>query len=254
MTSRCVHCSTPTGDAEVFFCSRCSAQISRRLRAIAGHVRDLENVVVTRQTSHRGERIMVRTSQEFPLVYDVPASAAAAALHTAIRGLLQYAQPGSLRYLGPDESEHMARWLAEHTWALAMHHQAERIYAEVAGLHRAAVAAVDSPAVRVLLGPCAACGGDVRAEETASSVVCDGCGVVLDVAEFKVSVRNRMRGGLATLPELEVFFRGQVRKNLLQVWRNRGRITPVLTGFEGDEPLYRIGIVMDLVAASKRRL
>jgi hypothetical protein len=246
----CVQCTTPTGYSELFLCKVCDVQLERWFGALIGHARDLEEVVVTRLTSHRGERVMVRSSQEFPMPYDATASEAAVELRFDLRWLVGQASTGHTRYHGPEESASMARWLSRHTKSIAMNPDARAIYATVKYRHDATVGAVNIPAARVLLGPCGGCGADVRAEEEATEVTCPGCLRVYGVQEFKDSVRERMRGGLATLPELAVLFKGQVRRNLLHVWCNRGRMRPALS--DDEVTLYRIGDVIDLIGASKR--
>lgn len=72
---------------------------------------------------------------------------------------------------------------------------------------------------------------------------------VHDVAAFRLRMLERTREGLATLPELALIFRGIVRPNLLQVWRNRGRLRQA--GEVRGEPLYSIGEVMDMVNTKK---
>lgn len=248
----CARCEAET-DGQLFLCSRCVHRLSKILLELVHHAVDLEQVVATRLTSHRGERIMVRGSREFPLPFDVAAAEAVWELRSDLAAAVKDAVAQGGVYDDELDSESMAWWLSGHVRLLAAAPDAEETYDVLEHRYEETVRVVNIPAERVLLGPCDhdECGADVRAVRAATAVICGSCLTLHDVEDFKERVRLRMRGGCATFEELQVLFRGQVRENLLRVWRKRGRL-PV-AGTAGGEILYQIGPIMDLVAGSKPR-
>lgn len=253
--SLCCVCHRPEPDA--FLCLACTAQLKTWLQELAGHAVDLEEVVVTRRTSRRSERVMVRGKGESPMPFDDDAAAAAWDLHSDLAAIVRdICEQRGIVYPGVDRSAAMAAWMARNVASMALDPAALDTYDIIRHRHGETVKVVDIPTPRILLGPCDAvvdgrvCGLDVRAPEGAKVVRC-GCMTTHDVAEFQVRVLRRMRDRLATLPELLVLFRGQVRPNLLAVWRSRGRFE--VKGRKGDAELYSIGAVMDMVEQSRVR-
>jgi hypothetical protein len=265
----CVQCHAAQPTADRLLCPTCTAQLHTWLVELAGHAVDLEETVMTCLTSRRGERVQVTGTGETPMPYvDVrePLDLLYDSLHTTVRDVCD---TRGLSYPGVDTSPALAVWLARNVACIALSTDALSTYDEFRSLavgwvdaegkwNRSLVlCAVDTPPRRVLLGPCDGyvgtkpCGADLRATVGAKVAACSTCQTRHDVAEFQARVLARMRESTATLPELTRMLRGQVRPNLLAVWRNRGRLAE--KGQENGEPLYGIGEVMDMVEALRAR-
>jgi hypothetical protein len=252
----CSVCHVPESDA--FLCPTCTAHLHTWLVELAGHAVDLEDVVVPRMTSRRGERVMVTGTTETPLIVDLDASEAAWELHSDLVAIVRdLCESRGITYPGVDRSAALAAWLGRNVASIALDPAALEIFDIVRHRLGETRRVVDIAPAKVWLGRCdamvdgAVCGQDVRAAEGATVVRCKGCMSVIDVAEFRARMLERSRDGAVPFPELVLIFRGVVRPNLLAVWRNRGRLRPVDP--DGAEPLYRVGEVMDMVEALRAR-
>jgi hypothetical protein len=249
------HAAQPTADRPL--CTTCTAHLHTWLVELAGHAVDLEEVVVTRLTSRRGERVQVRGSTEPPQQWNENASTALEELRSDLKAAVNDILGSGVRETLANTVPAMALFAARHVDVLALRPDALATFDVIRHRHGETVRAVDIPPNRVWLGRCDAvvdgvtCGQDVRAAEGATAVRCKGCMSVLDVGEFRARMLERSRDGAVPFPELVLIFRGVVRPNLLAVWRNRGRLRPVDP--DDAEPLYRIGEVMDMVEALRAR-
>lgn len=257
--AQCVQCHSPVTDA--FLCTVCTAQLKTWLQELAGHAVDLEEVVVTRRTSRRSERVMVRGKGELPMPFDDDAAAAAWDLHSDLVAIVRdICEQRGIVYPGVDRSAAMAAWLARHVACIALDPAALETYDVIRHRHGETVKVVDIPTPRILLGPCDAvvdgrvCGLDVRAPEGATVVRC-GCQTVHQVAEFKLGMLVRLRDQLMTAEEIEraVGFYSQMKVNrtTLRQWHKRGQVTATQDAHR--EVRYKCGDVLDRIASQRNR-
>lgn len=260
----CQHCLAPAADA--YLCHDCIDRMRRWLIELMGYAVDLADVVLTRQTSRRGERVMVRGDTETPLAFDPDASEVAWVLHSDLVAITRdLCDVTGTTYPGVDSSAALAAWLAgrKRVTALAARPDALETYQLLR--HLAAngsghdqqptgyvVKAVDISPARVLLGPCdhpvdgGRCGADVRARDEDTTTHCLPCGTVHDVAAFRRRVLDRMGDQLATATEIADHLRGVVKAGTIGRWKGRGKIVA-----HGQTPagadLYRVGDVLSVL-------
>lgn len=285
MTTTCSSCHRPAG---AFLCSTCFAELDRALASVPFLAAELD-VVLMRDVSRGGGAGIVSGTTERPLVVDLDAGETAWVLHNTLaanvrhlaesRGTTYDPHPESVAgFVGPlragwrrewltdgGSSASMAAWLQRALGSIALDPSALEVRDEVLSAVEQAWRVIETPAARILLGPCDAtypvgeygaeryCEADVRAFPEAESVRCRACGAVHDVPAFVERTRERMAGHLATARELADYLRGGFRPGRLEVWRRRGKIEPRACLVESRATLYAVGDVLDVLAAQERQ-
>jgi hypothetical protein len=221
----CVSCHRPSNDQ--FLCNDDTENLKRWLWEMAGHASDLHHVVMTRQTSPRGTKVMVKATTGSPLPLDPGAVTALWALREKIVPIiLALTQERGVRFDAVDTETAMCLWLARNVAAIALSEHALETYRDIKLAHRNVTKAVDVPPPRVWLGRCdktvdgAWCGHDIRASPDEKIVRCPGCLTVYPVAEFRLDVLIKARSHLATAADLAAMLPAFVGKPL-----TRKRIT-----------------------------
>jgi hypothetical protein len=242
----CVSCHRPSNDQ--FLCHDDTEHLKRWLWEMAGHASDLHHVVMTRQTSPRGTKVMVKATTGSPLPLDPGAVTALRALREKIVPIiLALTQERGVRFDAVDTETAMCLWLARNVAAIALSEHALETYRDIKLAHRNVTKAVDVPAPRVWLGRCDAvvdgvtCGQDVRAETGQRHVRCV-CMTVHNVAEFRVRVLEVAADERLTAPVLLKMLGGSLRVGTLRQWKARGRVSPVEV-IDGVD-VWRVGDVL----------
>ena len=267
MTTTCVQCHASSNGQ--FLDATCTAQLKTWLWELAGHAVDLSTTVVTRQTSRRGERIMVTGSSETPLIVDLDAAEVAWVLHNTLVAIAKsLCEDRGQVYDGVDTSPAIAAWLARSVMSISLSPDALETWSTIESLavgymsvtdegvdvwkRSVVLCAVDITLPRVWLGRCDAvvegktCGQDVKATSEETAVRCAGCMTVRDVADFRVATLVKARKFVGTAAELAAMLPAFVGKPL-----TRKRIT-----YYGDaglveridhngDTVYRLGEVVD---------
>lgn len=131
--------------------------------------------------------------------------------------------------------------------------------------------AIDRPADRVYVGTCLAplpdrkhCTTDLYAHRGADTITCPACTVEYDVSARRSWLLDQAENQLATAPEIAraVTALGQpIKVERIRQWAHRGRLIPHTfdeldsdaTGATRIRPLYRVGDVLDLIAAQESK-
>lgn len=172
-----------------------------------------------------------------------------------------------MRHSSPDDGlpadtlTALSRWLLWRVDGLALHEAGSDAVDEITDAVTKCHRIIDRPADRWFAGPCnaeledgAECGRDLYAVAEKGNVKCTGCGAVYDIAERRTwllaAAEDRLHD--ATTIARSVSWLGASPLNAARVrqWASRGRI--VAKGHDGNQPLYRIGDAIDLLAASTK--
>ena len=154
----------------------------------------------------------------------------------------------------------MALWLARHMHQIRRHEAAADIVAEVTAAVRAATRAIDRPAQRVYAGPCPHCRTDLLSKPGHTQVTCTGCGTTHDIGTRQAHMRDQLDDYLGTATYAAAILPGigiHVSAGTIRVWASRHRlevrvVVPAKYGGE-DQPLYRLGDIVDLALARDAR-
>jgi hypothetical protein len=270
-TLTCVICHKP--EAQAFACPTCTSEMRTWLVELAGHAADLQEAVLPRLTSRRGERVQVLGTGETPMPYDPDASEVEWILHNTLVAIVRsLCEDRGITYPGVDRSSSLAHWLSRNVEAIALspdaletydliRHLAVGSHGEEERWRRSIVLSiVDVPPTRVWMGRCDTtiegrpCAQDVRAALDDVSVRCSGCQVTHNVAEFQARVLTAMAGQLATAPEILGYLRGAVKPATFRQWKKRGRMKAVPGVERGGLDLYLIGEVLDVIAQGREKM
>jgi hypothetical protein len=243
----CVQCHR-VETSGMSLCADCTAQLRSWLLELAGHASDLEDVVVPRMTSRRGERVMVTGTTETPLIVDLDASEAAWELHSDLVVIVRdLCESRGITYPGVDRSAALAAWLGRNVAAIALDPAALETFDIVRHRLGETRRVVDIAPAKVWLGRCdavvdgAVCGLDVRCDPGQRHVRCV-CMTVHNVAEFRVRVLEVAADERLTAPVLLKMLGGSLRVGTLRQWKARGRVAPVEV-IDGVD-VWRVGDVL----------
>lgn len=262
-------CPRPTSDR---LCAHHLGLLVTALRAVAtgpedvkgvplqGLYADLQDVVCGRVSLGSGASV-ASTATEAPLPYTPSASDLASVLDNTLATWLRDVAGDYVR--GVTTTVAAAAWLAEHPVDLATHPAADELYDEIIAVVREVERQVDRRPDRVYLGTCGAwvgedrhefdvdqCPAQLYARPGAAVAICRTCGTRYDVAERRAWMLGSAEDALLTAVDCARALSGlgdAVSVNTIRQWKHRGRL--VAHGHDGDRPLYRLGDIIDLLAA-----
>lgn len=251
MSAACQLCEA--GTEGYLLCRRCAGHVTATLRDIPGLAATLEDSIARRVRYSSGIGVSSRAAAETPLPVDLHAAEVATRLHntlgTWVRDIADRTGDGELP---PDDTAALAAWLMQRMSTVRTHPAAGEIGDEIIGVAGRGWRAVDRPAQPLYCGPCDDCGEDLYAPAVASELACAACGAVYEAQARRDWLLDQARDQLATattiaraLPQLL----GQhVTPAMIRGYAHRGRLA-ARPGISG-RPRYRVGDVIDLVAAS----
>lgn len=266
MTTTCITCERPVPGQE-YGCPACARAAERALTAIAGLAADARDVVA-RQV-RRGPAIGRSGAGSRPPL-DLGAAERLAEVTNAIttwvrhvaeeRGANGPESHGDGR-TGMGESDGLAvasRWLCEHLEWLRHRPEWSEAHGDITAAERTLRAIVDGPGERELVGACP-CGTTLYARPGRAVVTCPDCGAEWGTAESRQILIRHVEGMLLTAAEIAGLAvvqdpdrdRQRVRK-LINVWTNRGQLTPAGITADGD-PTYQVGPVLARLADVRPR-
>jgi hypothetical protein len=271
-------CGKPVNGTAI--CDQCEARLTAALRQVPALADDLD-VVLSRQTAAGGSYIgSVQSSRSQPLPYDPAASAAASHLKAVLVGWVRNAVEtrSQARPEGPacpacphgscsvlrgyewpaDRLTALSRYLLRHMDWLRMYDPASEAVDEITH----AVSAVRAVAFRerpetAYAGVCSArtpedpepCPGELYARAGAASVVCPRCQAEHDMHERRRVLLAAVEGVLCTPAEVVAAVTSlsrPVTRQQVERWISRGRL--LSHGVKDEQPLLRVGEVLDLLA------
>lgn len=266
MTTQCATCPRPVPGQE-YGCAHCARVTADRLAAIA-ELAPAARDVAARQT-RRGPAVGGSGGgSRLPLNL-----AAAARLDSAQTAVTTWARhvieerggngPESHgeRRTGADGGTPLgaaARWLTGHVEWFRHRQEWSELYADVAAAERVLRGVVDGPPDRQIVGACE-CETTLYARPGASVVRCRECQATWDVEASREILLKHVADRLLTAAEIAGLAvvqdperdRLKVRK-LINVWTNRGQLTPAGITTDGD-PTYRVGPVLERLADARPR-
>jgi hypothetical protein len=255
----CVRCGRPTADG--YACHGCAQGLAQVLTVAAGHAEDAE-AVLARQTRYGAGG---RGGNDEPLPVDLTAATRYRAVENAIGGWARHVSEATGDAIPPPV------WPTLNTTAIAAQYLAARV-GQLRGWPEAGEAfkelhdtcaqlsrLVDRPADRDLVGMCD-CGKTLYAASGRTVVQCPAvtCKLVWNVAESRDILRRALDGKLVTASEaarLAAYLDGDrtqdaIRK-LIASRAAGGQLGA--HGQIGDEPAYRFGEVVAVLATIQRR-
>ena len=154
----------------------------------------------------------------------------------------------------------MALWLHARLAQVRQHEAAGLIHHEVTAAVERGWQAVNRPAPRVYAGPCPHCRTDLLSRPGHTQVTCTGCGTTHDIAERQAHMRDQLDDYLGTAVYASAILPGigiHVSEGTIRVWASRHRlevrsVVPAKYGGQ-DQPLYRLGDIIDLALARDAR-
>lgn len=232
-------------------------QLRRILHAIADWIADALDDTIARQNRFQtGPKTKPTKKAEQPLPYHQAASDAATDMSGTLDAWIShvcqqrnYPWPGRLRIADA------ARWLANHTTALALCEQSLQAADEIIDAHKRVLRVIDRPRFRNYQGPCQICGGDMWAWQDAQSVTCSACGEVIDKADNDRRIEAELEAQLCTAKELVALVADRYGTTIKpktvhdMAYRKNNPIVVRGSTYEGEK-LYRAG---DVFADLRRR-
>jgi hypothetical protein len=281
----CQICTLEVGD-NAYVCKRCSGQLDRNLREIPSLAEEVETTHLrqSRTAKSAGIGIVLHVDEEDrPLPYNDRAPGRRDELHEILTGYA--AQVVDIRGVDAPQPDlvSLSRFMVGHTEWLRHREDAAECQNEIVTAVHALRRSVDLPPERVFAGPCGAvdydcvfdhdhdsdeacdpqpvpdsppCTGTVfGARSKATHATCDVCGCrhemadrrdwLLKAVEDQLDYAARLSQALSNLGR-------PVADSTIRKWAERGRL--VAHGHdERDRPLYRVGDVIDLIAADASR-
>lgn len=207
-----------------------------------------------------GEGTLPATLRIQPLTYNTNASEVRTDLHATLAGWAHELHQTDEHPLTPTTTGY-SRWLLNHRDRIAGHEHAPQLRDEISYATDQARRAVDRPPQRTYAGPCLTpsadgpCREDLYAKPGADTVRCRTCDTIHDLHERRVWLLAEAEDQLETATHIAQALSTlgqQVNATRIRKWAERGRIVPHGLNLRGD-PTYRIGDVIDLLAADRER-
>ena len=256
-------CSTPSCDhlsPNGFVCGECVHLLDTDLRAVPDLLGELD-ITISRQDHLGGDGSFSRTT-EIPLPLrlnpmevkrDLVATMFTWAAHLALeRGHL----PG---LIATESSAAWSNYLIERLPDVVLNPSAGQICNEIGYIVKVGRRAVDRPLQLRYAGPCDLCGVDLYAHAWADDIKCEGCTHVYAVDARREWLLDQAELHLLTATEMSRALPGLLARDsrgrqpmltaaMIRGWAFRGRLFryPPLPA-RPNEPLYRVGDVLDLV-------
>lgn len=250
--SACATCRRPT-DAPVTLCATCVGVLRDDLLSVPELLDELF-------TARTGQDRLGRAggwpaNDDQPLGYR-PAPLEATERLTIVLGYwaARYAAAFHAAETPPaDDPSACARWLRDALGAIRFADSAGDLLDQVHVVVRIAWRVVDRPAPRCYAGPCD-CGADLYGDPTAPRLRCGGCGATFATGDRRAWVLDALREHLATAAEIAAgvgeLYGEQINRKRINQWHHRGRLTERGVTLGAADPLFRIGDVLELAAAS----
>jgi hypothetical protein len=255
MTAHRCNCGLPAHDTTI--CARCSYELERGLAEIPALVTDMD-LTLSRQTgvtAQDGGR-----SAEVALPFNIRVSEVRANLHGTLVGWVRDIHDDD-EFYPSDADEDLSRWLLARLDRIRVHPAAEQIVDEIGYAVTEARKAVDRAPERLYAGPCLTptdtgkCAGELYAKPGAESVKCRDCETVHDLEERRtwlLAAAEDYLAHAALIAQAVTGLGAPVTPERIRKWAERGRITARTVDLEG-RALYRVGDVIDLLAADRER-
>lgn len=265
--TECRTCTRATQDAAAL-CQWCGDQIGQILTGelvtvfeMPGGIVDLAaelETAMTRQASH-GDRVGGR-SATVPLPFEPRAADVLNELRTFLVGWVRLLN-GDNDDWPADNVPSMAGWLCDRLDLIRRHEAADELHYELtaeAGLVKQSWLAVDRPPEVWFAGLCA-CGARLYAKPDARRIRCRGCGSTWNIQQRREWLIKASKDYLLTATEASdalAAWGQKVTPARIRKWAERRRITArgSVIGLNGNTaPTYRLGDIIDLLAAEARR-
>jgi hypothetical protein len=261
----CVRCSRPTPDG--YACSSCANRAG-------GHLHDIADMAgAARDVAHGFARRGVNSGGSDPRL---PLNLAATQRLDAVQNMLT----GWARHVGTergvgipfaggaphlDQVVLVAQWLPGHIEWIRHRPEADEFLADVEACARIVAGIARGPASQRYLGPCGApklldvitieqqldtCDGDIYAREGAQHGACRTCGATVGVADRRAWLDAEVRSHAFRASQIAEAY--GVNVDTIRSWYARGQLANHGTDADG-KPLFNIGDVLDLAAASAAR-
>lgn len=235
-------CGRPAHDA--FVCPACGSDMTAALASIPALVGELQ-ITLARQAV-MAERSDGARAAETPLPYHYPASEAASELRAVLVGWTRLLVEEADSDLPPDEVSTMSRWLLARFERLRHHPAGGEAVDEIRDAAAQAWKVIDRPVAPTHHGTCRRCDTALYGRKHAYAVVCRECGEVNDPAERHTDMLTRLDNWLAPAPEIArllAHLEVPVGKSTIYDYAAQRRI--LAKGHTGQQPMYRIGDVLD---------
>lgn len=249
----CQLCGRPSGD-QATACVTCAQRATQALRQASEWLADDLVTATTRQTALGGGRSGGKPTKasEAPLPLDLRASEALAVLRNTLSGWVRVIADDHHGSHPTNTVKAMAKWLIPVIgWARGQDYGPELID-EVQAAVAQALAAVDRPGPNAYLGQCPTCDHPIYGNSTRPVAQCrnDDCEGSVDVAswrEWMWEAKGDTQAGATRLAALLARLGITVSASTIRMWAKRGKLTAVDRD-GADNPLYRLGDVLDLAA------
>ena len=158
--------------------------------------------------------------------------------------------------MNPVTTHDLALWLIQHMDRVRRHEAAGDMVTEVRAAAARGWQVVNRPPQRVYAGPCPRCRTDLLTQPGRTQVTCSGCGTTHDIQERQDHMRTQLDDYLGTATYAAAILPGigiHVSAGTIRMWASRHRlevrvVVPAKYGGE-DQPLYRLGDIIDLAVA-----
>ena len=245
------HSCTATTDGH-HLCRRCTGYLTTALSGVPELAQALDDSISRRVRHTSGVGVASKTA-DTPLPVNLHAADVSAHLHnTLAEWVRNLAERTGDDALPAEDTAALAAWLRHHTSVMRTHPAAGDCAAALLDATRRGWRAVDRPAQPSYSGPCDDCGADLYGRPAAVELSCTDCGAVYDAAVRREWLLDQARDQLATASTiaraLPMLLGQHVTPAMIRGYAHRGRLAS-RPGVRG-RPRYRVGDVIDLVAAS----
>lgn len=259
--SDCKRCGRTTRD-DAYGCEDCADKLTQALSEMQWLTDEIDTTLTGRKgIDYRRGGTPNGTEPRLPV------HMAASELLSDIRGTLvawvKFCADEDIRNQSPnaglpvDNIPAMARWLMWRVDGLMLSELGAEAVDEITRLSERGTRLVDRPADKWYAGPCNAtedCATELYAKTKAGNISCPGCGSTYDIAQRRSFLLESAEDVLADATVLAgaVSWLGGTPVTAARIWKwkERGRIIP--HGHDGKRPLYRVGDVLDVLAATEK--
>lgn len=252
-------------------CGQCADRLLLDLEQVPGLVHALEaaHTKGLRFSTTRRPRVVLpagEDQEEAPLPFEPRATETARLLHDALASWADTIAAHRGLFPPLDTAHALPAWLCGQVPWLRSAACGPEAVAKLCGVIGRVRAAVDRPPDLEFAGPCGAsvvdeagllrvCRADLYARRGDEVAECDVCGATYPLDERRTWLLDRVDDMLLPASELARAVDGlgvDVTPSAIWKWKERGRLLPHGTDAHGH-PLYRVGDVRDLVAATAER-
>lgn len=261
-------CGRPIRD-NASICHQCTARLRRDLGDVRGLAEEVETTRL-RQSRTGGQAIGGGHSSDRPLPFDDRPVLAAEGLRAVCRRWVALVVEQRGAVWPRDVLFDYGPFLLGHVDWLRHRDEAPDLLVDLVGAIGRVRGSIDRRAERVYAGPCgsmdywpdghpilcsARCDGEVYGRPTARTATCEKCGAVHDAADRREWLLEAIEGQLAYGAQLSKALSSlgkPVAEATFRKWVERGRLVAHGENQFG-QALYRVGDVLDLMAADASR-